>query len=129
MKVHELGLCSESELRLARLAMAVEVHCKQRFSVRKNVMDVAAMLVVAEASEHALVAQRRMEFMDSLQPAVRKLVGGLIGEDEVIQQPRGAMFSQISAGTLYRGGKELLDGSCAANDARSAQLYRSRLAG
>lgn len=132
MKVHELGLCAESDYRLARLAMAVEVHCKQRFSTRKDVMDVAAMLVVAETSEHELVMQRREEFLQSLQPAARKLMGSLTGEQDGSQvRISDGVIGQIPVGALYRGKpltEELLDGIYATNDPRGTRLYRGRMA-
>ncbi len=106
MKVSELGLSAGSESKLGQLAMAVEVHCKQRFSIRKDVMDVAALMVVAETCQHEQVMQRYLELLDSLQPAVRAmlldLTGGQMPARSRAAEVAGFVGRVVTAG-LYRG--------------------------
>lgn len=96
MKVQELGLDAISEGKLGQLAMAVELHCRQRFSTRKDVMDIAALLIVAETSDSALVMQRRDEFLRALPCPARVLLARMTGDAEVGRQGgMSGLFSRM----------------------------------
>lgn len=101
MRVSELGLPGTAEQKLAQLAMAIEIHCRQRFSTCKSVMEIAAMLIVADTCGIELVRRRKSEFIDSVPPKVLPVLESMTGSDDCAELLSGR-------GISYRGRQSVL---------------------
>ena len=82
LRVSERGLPGAAEQKLAQLAMAIEIHCRQRFSTCRGVLEIAAMLIAAGTCGIELVRRRKREFMDSL-PVLDEALGVRCGHRAV----------------------------------------------
>ncbi len=101
MKVSELGLPGAAEQKLAQLAMSIEIHCRQRFSTCKTVVEIAAMLIVADTCGIELVRRRKTDFIDTLPPKVLPVLESMTGCQECLDILDGR-------GISYRGQRSVL---------------------
>ena len=124
MKVSELGLSETAQNKLGQLAMAVEIHCKQRFSIRKGTLEIAALLVMADASGNTLVKQRKEEFLQVLPAEIRLLLERMTGDEA-----RNAVVH--GTGVSYRGAQSVLtdrprEPAAEQTDLRKVRIYRGQ---
>lgn len=103
MNVSNLDLSEAAWLCLGKLALAVELDCGKRFTFRKAVTEIEALLAAAEASVNAEIRRRKEEFLQAISPGVQRL---LLGERVFEERDERFAAQGLEPGErYYRGAK------------------------